>query len=209
MPSKFSEEDRDCRVVDVNGLINDLKGGTGFSFDQIILQLSTAEDNGDDFNLIHGETNQRYRVPLGHIRKFFEEYEKPTRPMTPEQEVIFLRKKLEEKEAQVADLTGIVKEEAKGAMLDDILKGRATPDDIKATFDSSQMQKVSIPKARPAPLEIPHSTPEVKPEKESVESIQARLKAELGSTRPTDTRAAAAKGINVAERSPSEPDTAL
>ena len=205
MARPFSDNDRDCRVVDVQGLIDDLKGGSGFTFDQIVLQLSAADDAGEDFPLVLG--NQRYRVPLGHIREFFERYEKPQRKMSPEQEVIFLRKKLDEQRGVIEKLTGIVKETPQGAMLKDILEGKGTPDDIRKTFDAHQLTQptsgAEVVHKEPEPQEVPS----VEPERESPNEIQERLKEEVKGKQPVDTREAA-KGVDPGERSPSAPDDA-
>ena len=204
MSKHFSEEDTECRVVDVQGLIGDIRGSTGFSYDKIMLQLAEADDLGEDLFWQHGKT--RYRIPLAHIRTFFTQYKKPQRPMTPAQELKFLREKAAELEAENEKLRGVVKPEATGATMADVMKGDATPADLRKEFEDHQMSSMPAVKPHPAPRLEGLPTRDENIPRETTEDVQQRLKRELEATKPANVREKAAQGVGASEGSPKAPE---
>ena len=205
-PNLFTDRDEDCHVVSVEDFIRNVRGSTGFTFDKLLLQLSVAEDEGQDFCINHGD--MRFKVPLAHIREFFKTHEKPMRPMTPEQEVLHLRKKLQEAEAEIASLKGIDKVKPKGTTVADVLKGQATPVDLRDEFDQADIRNQMVaPAAKPAAPPEPEITIPPRDQRipDPLPAIQQELKDNLQGKKPYNPREAAAKGVPIAEHSPSAP----
>ena len=171
-------------------LYSEVQGSCGFTLDRLIEMISTCDDNGEDFTLIHGNT--RYVVSLDEIRKYFQQHKKPERELSAEQEVKFLR----------AEVDRLKKEARKG----EFSKTEATPvtsteeEEEALTFDPDPVATISgsatsIPPKDP---EIPRSD-----RKMSVEEIQADLKAQLVQKKPdivTKEKTAAAVARKATEK---------
>lgn len=90
--------------VSFEELWSKLSGSTNFGQDEIIEMLSVQDDAGKDFYIYH--RNSAFCVPLHKIREFFTRHKKPVPPMTQDQEVKYLREKVQKLEAEVEVRTG-------------------------------------------------------------------------------------------------------
>lgn len=76
-----------------------LSGSTNFGQDELIEMLSVQDDAEKDFYIYH--RNSAFCVPLHKIREFFTRHKKPIPPMTQDQEVKYLREKVQKLESEV------------------------------------------------------------------------------------------------------------
>jgi len=85
--------------VTMEELWNELSGSTKFGKDELIEMISYQDDHGKDFCIYH--RHKAFRVPLHKIREYFTRHKKPVPPMTKDQELVYLREKVEKLQAEV------------------------------------------------------------------------------------------------------------
>jgi len=156
----------DPRHVNVQELFEEISGSTYFTKDQLLKQFVNSEDNGEDFDIIHGST--LYRVPLANIREFFAVHKRPTLEMTTEQENAALKKRVAEMEGKIEELGG-------------------APGGDKKEF-KAKTHKDSIVEPRPSKKEPRSEAPSEKGEGQSLTSIQEELREQLKDKEPVTSK---------------------
>lgn len=66
---------------------------------KIIQMMANAHDKKKELKFIQGTT--LFILPFAHIDQYFQKYEKPLRPMTPSEEIIYLRQQNAKLEAEL------------------------------------------------------------------------------------------------------------
>ena len=146
-------------------LVTRIQGGTLFTVDDLVKQLDAADKDSSPFRITHNEVN--YEVPLELIREYFLDHARPARNLTVKEELEFLRARVKELEARLAE-----------AGLDDGREGlKAHP-----SFQTPFKQRPSTAHASPVPDSPPGFRPNEK--KQTVAEIQADLAAELRGKKP-------------------------
>ena len=87
--------------VSFEELWSELSGSTKFGQDELIEMLSVQDDDGKDFYIYH--RHKAFCVPLHKIREFFTRHSKPVPPMTKDQELKYLREKVQKLEDEAKD----------------------------------------------------------------------------------------------------------
>jgi len=85
--------------VSFEELWSELSGSTKFGQDELIEMLSYQDDQGEDFYIYH--RHKSFCVPLHKIREFFARHTKPVPPMTKDQELKYLREKVQKLQSEV------------------------------------------------------------------------------------------------------------
>lgn len=153
-----------------------IAGGTRFSLDDYDKQLDASETAGEDFRLTHNNVN--YIIPLGRLREYFAEHPRPTRKMTKDQELEFLRKRVKEQEAILVE-SGIMK---------------PAPEQAAAFVRQSSPLEVA------EPLD---DIPAPSPEKQTISQVQDQLAADLIGQKPVSRSSRVVKNAKPASHSPS------
>jgi hypothetical protein len=171
MPLRNQPPEIEIKEVDFPQLIAAIGGGTPFTHEDMVIQLSKADDENRDFYVNH--RNERYKVPAAKAKEFFKEHEKPIRPMSVAEENKLLKRKLEEAEKELAKSKGEKVEKKKPA----------TPPEPEIKGVRKKATKKSSPKD-PAPKGEEGPIPSADEKPESFEDIQNRLKSEIKDKQP-------------------------
>jgi len=86
-------EKENFTTVSFEELWSELSGSTKFGQDELIEMISLQDDDDKDFYIYH--RHKAFRVPLEKIREFFTRHTKPVPPMTKDQELKYLREKVQ------------------------------------------------------------------------------------------------------------------
>ena len=86
-------EKENFTTVSFEELWSELSGSTKFGQDELIEMISLQDDEEKDFCIYH--RHKAFRVPLEKIREFFTRHTKPVPPMTKDQELKYLREKVQ------------------------------------------------------------------------------------------------------------------
>lgn len=154
-------------------------GNLSFTAERMIEMLAEADDKNEDFLLQH--RHNRFIVPAEEIHKFFSTRPKPARPMTKDQELEYLRKKMRDYEAmldanRIAQKPGVVPPER------EVSPGHfEPPPPLKPeTEETFAEEDPLIPPTTPGKVETP-------------DEVRARLKSELAGKQPIRPRGRPAK----------------
>uniref|UniRef100_A0A6M3J0H0 Uncharacterized protein n=1 Tax=viral metagenome TaxID=1070528 RepID=A0A6M3J0H0_9ZZZZ len=136
-------------TVSVVELWAKIGGGTRLTIDQILQQLDNAERSGRDFRISHSGTN--YVVPNDQIRDYFVEHQRPTPKMTTIQELGFLRNRVKELEARLAE-AGLMPEQPGQKPTLDIGERERRPAPMELAADAPIADSVASPPGDERPL---------------------------------------------------------
>jgi hypothetical protein len=161
-------------------------GNLAFTYEDLILQLSSSDDSNEDFKIVHRE--DLFVVPLQGIREFFQDHPKPKRKMGKDEELEFLRKKV--------------------ATLESNERPKTFAEPSREPATASFGEKWTGPKISALDDEplIPEkeSLPHERDKRETVEEIQGRLGAELRGKKPDNMRGRPSKNIKAKLEIPSK-----
>lgn len=165
----------DFTTVSFEELWSELSGSTKFGQDEIIEMLSLQDDENKDFYIYH--RHKAFCVPLHKIREFFTRHTKPVPPMTKDQELKYLREKVQKLQVEAEEF------KAEGKV------SRPAPDEPEAlypvkesteTVDDSGSGDMRTDPVKPVPPKRDESIPPPDMrEKKSLKEIRADLAAEL------------------------------
>lgn len=83
----------EMQQVSADELLSQLSGSSNFGKDELIKMFAYQDDQGKDFCIHHRQ--KAFCVPLDKIREFFTRHPKPVPPMTKDQELVYLREKVQ------------------------------------------------------------------------------------------------------------------
>ena len=98
MPRKT--ETHEWKQVSFPELVTTIGSGTSFSVDQLVSMLSTAEQKGEDFRIVHQDGH--FVVPLGFIQEYFKDHARPMPKLSQKEELEYLRKRVSALESERA-----------------------------------------------------------------------------------------------------------
>jgi len=116
--------------VSFEELWSKLSGSTNFGQDELIEMLSVQDDAAKDFYIYH--RNSAFCVPLHKIREFFTRHKKPIPPMTQDQELKYLREKVQKLETEVEAHVGTDK------------VARSAPDNVTEVHDLPPEEETKV-----------------------------------------------------------------
>ena len=176
-------EKENFTTVSFEELWSELSGSTQFGQDELIEMISLQDDDNKDFYIYH--RHKAFRVPLDSIREFFTRHTKPVPPMTKDQELKYLREKVQK-----------LQDEAEGFKAGEKIS-RPAPDvpdepeeDTKVAEEASPVgggefetdggQDAPVAEEKVTPPKRDESIPPPQQrKKESVKEVRARLAKEL------------------------------
>ncbi len=174
--------------VSFEELWSKLSGSTSFGQDEIIEMLAVQDDADKDFCIYH--RNSAFCVPLHKIREFFTRHKKPVPPMTQDQELKYLRGKVQklQDEAEAYVGQGKIARPAPDAPDEpEVLEPIEHPVELSEPLDPDT-DPGSSADAEPAKVIAPKRDESIPPpqdrEKMSRKEIQAMLAKELKDKKP-------------------------
>jgi len=171
----------DMTQVSADELLSVLKGSTDFGEDELIEMFSYQDDKNKDFCIYH--RHKAFCVPLHKIREFFTRHAKPVPPMTKDQELIYLREKVQKLQDEVeASQAGMKSVKPAPDETEALAKEpKWAPKDAKdETPDESGSRFSGVEPGEPVPPERDESIPPPdKREKMSLKETRAYLAKEL------------------------------
>ncbi len=162
-------------------------GNIAFTAERLIEMLADSDDKNEDFLLQH--RHSRFIVPVEEIHKFFSTRPKPSRPMTKDQEIEYLRKKVKDYEAMM-DANKLRQVPYVPA---DVASPPPPPFGAEINFEPGEFSE-STSDAEAIPSDDDPLIPPLKPGKlETPDEIRSRLKSELEGKRPVKAKGRPAK----------------
>ena len=154
-----------------------LSGSTNFGQDEIIEMLSLQDNAGKDFCIYH--RNSAFCVPLHKIREFFTRHEKPIPPMTQDQELKYLREKVQKLEDEAKAHMGQINLAKPAPDETEVLTSPEEPEeDTKVAEEVPVAKEKVIPPKRDEAIPPPHER-----EKRSLKEVRSDLAKELKDTK--------------------------
>jgi len=86
-------------------LVTRIGGRTTFSIDDLVRMIASAEKNNEPFRLVDSDVN--FEVPVDQIRDYFKDHPRPARRLTLQEENAWLKGRVKELEAVLAE-NGII-----------------------------------------------------------------------------------------------------
>ncbi|MCK4384720.1 MAG: hypothetical protein KAW52_00510 [candidate division Zixibacteria bacterium] len=161
--------------VSFEELWSELSGSTKFGQDELIEMLSVQDDDGKDFYIYH--RHKAFCVPLHKIREFFTRHSKPIPPMTKDQELKYLREKVQELQSEAEDFqaTGKVSRPAtdESEVLEPV-EEPVEPTDDSGSGDMRVEPDKPVPPQKDETIPLPHER-----KKQSLKEVRADLAKEL------------------------------
>ena len=161
--------------VSFEELWSELSGSTKFGQDELIEMLSVQDDDGKDFYIYH--RHKAFCVPLHKIREFFTRHSKPVPPMTKDQELKYLREKVQKLQNEAEDFQATGKVSRPAPDEPEVLAPAKEPVDLTSDGGSGDMcvepDKPIVPE-RDESIPLPHER-----KKMSLKEVRADLAKEL------------------------------
>jgi len=165
-------------TVSFEELWSELSGSTKFGQDELIEMLSYQDDQKEDFYIYH--RHKAFCVPLNKIREFFTRHAKPVPPMTKDQELKYLREKVQKLQDEAKAFQGMDKIARPAPDVPEVLAPAEEPEET--SVDSADAPEDLPPPVSPKRDEaIP---PPDEREKKSLKYIRADLAKELKDVKP-------------------------
>ena len=79
-------------------------GRLTFTQEELEIQMDQADKNGEPFTIIVKDTV--YRIPQTLIKAYFQEHERPARPLNKDDQIELLRRQLADKEREISEIRG-------------------------------------------------------------------------------------------------------
>ena len=161
--------------VSFEELWSELSGSTKFGQDELIEMLSVQDDDGKDFYIYH--RHKAFCVPLHKIREFFTRHSKPVPPMTKDQELKYLREKVQKLQNEAEDFQATGKVSRPAPDEPEVLEPAEEPVDLTGDGGSGDMRvepdKPILPQ-KDETIPLPHER-----KKMSLKEVRADLAKEL------------------------------
>ncbi len=167
-------------TVSFEELWSELSGSTQFGQDELIEMISLQDDDNKDFYIYHRQ--KAFRVPLDKIREFFTRHTKPVPPMTKDQELKYLREKVQKLQDEAEGFKAGEKISRPAPDAPDEPEEGITPGEEAPVDDigSKVVDGVETGELKVAPPKRDEAIPPLQErKKESVKEVRARLAKEL------------------------------
>lgn len=82
------------KPVSLAELYAEIGGGIRFNQEEVVAMMDNSESHGEGLQIIHNDFG--YVIPIDSIREYFSSHPRPPRKMSKDEEISFLKRRLEE-----------------------------------------------------------------------------------------------------------------